>query len=751
MPERRQSPDPPRRHTGRPARQFEKLDEFESNYALEQFGQRDLMLDLGVLLWIITLGEALLAGRLSPEPDTPLESALRVPIAVVCLLVAVAFLTFFRRLDDQRTARWVLGVSVLALGIQLTLSFYGPGTLGGFQVALVAITIYAAQFLRAGGVSVVMFLMSCVAALAVWQNYRADYAPHLLSQMSLLVVVLWAVAYSLYALKEDRVGALEEAERTAFTDSLTGLPNTRMVRRRAESMLESRNERIHGRVGLILLDLDGFRATNMLRGHSDGDAILRVVASAVQHGAERSEIVGRTGSDEFVVLIGNATRTEVDALAESLRATVLAAIDEELPANVDLDVSIGIAISGEGDSNFAEMMRTADRSMYLEKARHERSTIGRRRGLATDSRIHPAAAPSEAPTRPAAKRWKRLRWSNRPAQSRFYSVAWILSGVAVVISMQMPDAVDHDSLAVGLTAAFAIAMGIFRYATPPSTKLPMQFAEVLIASLTLMGTIYLTGKSSSPAVPIELLILVFIGWFMPLRSIFPIAVVSILIILVPTLLYPSASISLMDVVTLYGGIGVALTMLLILYYNHFYIERAQSLTRQLAWLDPRAGAYNRRAFDERMSDELDRLSFGDRDALAVVMVDLGDFNAVSASHGRRASDDLLSIVAEALAAASRDEDCVARLGGDEFAIVAPGVDAESARALAQRLVSSVREAIGEVDLELGGLVRPSAGFSLYGMHGRTADELVTAADIALTAAKTSSRDPNRVSSFVVSL
>jgi diguanylate cyclase (GGDEF)-like protein len=219
----------------------------------------------------------------------------------------------------------------------------------------------------------------------------------------------------------------------------------------------------------------------------------------------------------------------------------------------------------------------------------------------------------------------------------------------------------------------------------------------------------------------------------------------------PAFLGNSSEVLILDVVTILGGIVVSAALLLVLYYNHYYLERARSLTDQLASLDPRAGTNNRRAFEERMRKELDELSYGDRDALAVVMIDLGNFKSVSANYGRVIGDQMLTEVASALDAASREEDCVARLGGDEFAIVAPGVDAESARALAERLVDAVREALEVTDLPSNEQVRPSAGFALYGMHGRTTDELVTAADIALTAAKTSGRDPNRVSSFVVAL
>ena len=94
---------------------------------------------------------------------------------------------------------------------------------------------------------------------------------------------------------------------------------------------------------------------------------------------------------------------------------------------------------------------------------------------------------------------------------------------------------------------------------------------------------------------------------------------------------------------------------------------------------------------------------------------------------------------------------MARLGGDEFAVVLPGVSADTARELAHRFVRAANDSISRKELRQEPAIRPSAGFALYGMHGRTAEELVDAADIALTAAKTSGRDGDRVSSFVVSL
>jgi diguanylate cyclase (GGDEF)-like protein len=616
----------------------------------------------------------------------------------------------------------------------------------------VGVTIYSSQFLGLRGVTAMLTLVTIVSGLAAYANYNDPQAPYFLSQTVLLVIVLWGVGYSVYALKQDRARALREAERAAFSDTLTGLPNARMLRRRATVLLDARNERINRQTGLIVLDLDGFRAANMLRGHRYGDQLLRAVATGALEFAKPGQMVARTGSDEFTVLVPDTTEHDLEALGHAYRAAVLDAIDREAEHGVSVDASVGVALSGNDGNSFEALMRSADRSMYVVKAAHDRRAATRRVPVESEPR------PSDLPWSPADSRvagppgrWAYLRWSNRPTQVKFTSLSWLLSASAVVAALAMPDAVEHNDRTVLALVLFAIFMAAVRYVTRPSMHLAQQLLDVFVASVALGVAIHYTGGSSSAVTPIELLILIYIGWFLPLKWVVPAAALSVLMIMGPAFLGNSSEVLILDVVTILGGIVVSAALLLVLYYNHYYLERARSLTDQLASLDPRAGTNNRRAFEERMRKELDELSYGDRDALAVVMIDLGNFKSVSANYGRVIGDQMLTEVASALDAASREEDCVARLGGDEFAIVAPGVDAESARALAERLVDAVREALEVTDLPSNEQVRPSAGFALYGMHGRTTDELVTAADIALTAAKTSGRDPNRVSSFVVAL
>jgi diguanylate cyclase (GGDEF)-like protein len=727
-----------------------ELAAFEREYTIESFSQRDLMLDLGAALWFVLVAVAIGAGQFDDSVESGLQSIARLLIAAGSTAVAISLLTWVRRLDDERTSQVVAYVTVLALIFQFVLSFYGPGALGAMVVGQVAVTVYSAQFLGARGLAGILALTTVIAGLGVYFNYNDPEAPHFLSQTVLMIIILWAVGYSVYVLKQDRAEALEEAERTAFSDPLTSLPNTRMLRRRSELLLDLRNERLNRQIGLIVLDLDGFRAANMLNGHREGDRLLLAAAEAMRDVALDGEFVARTGSDEFSVLTNNAERETLGVRGEIYREAVLKAIDKISGQGVNIDASVGVALSGDGNATIESLVRNADRSLYLVKAEHERRGSARRPVVeedAEESSWTPAEPPS---TRPLTRR-ERLRWQNRPTQVKFTALSWLLSALAVAISLAMPDAVPGSTGAIIILVIFGTFMAALRYVTDVSFRFTQQLLDVGISSVALGLTIYFTGNTASPALPIALLILIYVGWFLPLRSVLPVSVVSLMIIFTPYLWGDDTPATMLDVVTIVGGVLVAAALLLVLYYNHYFLERAQTLTAQLASLDPRAGTYNRRAFEERMRVELDHLSYGDRDALAVVMIDLGNFKSVSANYGRIIGDQMLTEVAAALTAASREEDCIARLGGDEFGIVAPGVNAESARALAQRLVDAVRGALQDSDLPSNAEVRPSAGFALYGMHGRTTDELVTAADIALTAAKTSGRDPNRVSSFVVAL
>jgi diguanylate cyclase (GGDEF)-like protein len=120
------------------------------------------------------------------------------------------------------------------------------------------------------------------------------------------------------------------------------------------------------------------------------------------------------------------------------------------------------------------------------------------------------------------------------------------------------------------------------------------------------------------------------------------------------------------------------------------MRRTQTALQRLATQDELTGALNARAFEERLSEELDR----DRRynvPLALLYLDLDDFKAVNDRHGHRTGDAVLRLVVNATRRAVRQSDIVGRLGGDEFAVLMPETEGAVAEAAANRLADGIRE------------------------------------------------------------
>jgi len=170
----------------------------------------------------------------------------------------------------------------------------------------------------------------------------------------------------------ERVGLQDELVRQAHYDGLTGLANRGLFRDRLEQAL-TRSTRAGGSVGVLILDLDGFKQVNDSLGHEAGDQLLRVVADRLTETVRATDTVARFGGDEFAVLIDQTD----EALAVSVARRALARLAE--PAVVggrELEVaaSIGIALQ-TGESGGDELVRNADVAMYAAKdagrGRHE--------------------------------------------------------------------------------------------------------------------------------------------------------------------------------------------------------------------------------------------------------------------------------------------------------------------------------------------------------------------------------------------
>jgi diguanylate cyclase (GGDEF)-like protein len=164
---------------------------------------------------------------------------------------------------------------------------------------------------------------------------------------------------------------VSQARHLATHDSLTGLPNRRLLLDRLGQALAYAT-RYRQRVVLLVIDLDGFKLVNDVHGHGVGDELLRQVAGRLQNCVRLCDTVCRYGGDEFVVMlpqIGAAEDAEVVSAKIRARLAAPYAFGNEQPIRVT--VSIGVAVYLEDGQTSRELLDRADAAMYAEKIRHK--------------------------------------------------------------------------------------------------------------------------------------------------------------------------------------------------------------------------------------------------------------------------------------------------------------------------------------------------------------------------------------------
>jgi len=157
----------------------------------------------------------------------------------------------------------------------------------------------------------------------------------------------------------------EQAENSAVTDYLTGLPNARSLFLQLDREL-ARCKRDNNTLTVMVADLDGFKQINDRFGHLEGNRVLRLFAHSLKETSREYDYVARMGGDEFVVIAPGLTAEASARKAEQMRS--LAQQAGKTICNEDiLSLSVGKALYPEDGMDAERILSEADKRMYLQK------------------------------------------------------------------------------------------------------------------------------------------------------------------------------------------------------------------------------------------------------------------------------------------------------------------------------------------------------------------------------------------------
>jgi diguanylate cyclase (GGDEF)-like protein/PAS domain S-box-containing protein len=157
----------------------------------------------------------------------------------------------------------------------------------------------------------------------------------------------------------------------AGQDSLTGLANRRQIERAIGNQIEIAGQ--GGESGSVLMaDLDDFKRVNDEHGHETGDEVLRFFASQLKNEIRETDLAGRFGGDEFIVLMGNVDEAKADTICNQIMDHFDKLVFKPEGLALPVRVSVGHAQIESGSESATSVLASADRAMY--KVKRERKS-----------------------------------------------------------------------------------------------------------------------------------------------------------------------------------------------------------------------------------------------------------------------------------------------------------------------------------------------------------------------------------------
>ena len=175
--------------------------------------------------------------------------------------------------------------------------------------------------------------------------------------------------YSTFEDITERMQLSQELRRQASTDDLTGVANRRSLMARLTSEFEriARHPALH--CSVLALDLDLFKQVNDTWGHAAGDAVLLQVSRLMREATRQHDVVGRSGGEEFTLLLPDTQAAEALMLAERLRRRIDATPVLHAGLSISVTASMGLSVILPQDLSIDAVLARADMALY--DAKHQ--------------------------------------------------------------------------------------------------------------------------------------------------------------------------------------------------------------------------------------------------------------------------------------------------------------------------------------------------------------------------------------------
>jgi diguanylate cyclase (GGDEF)-like protein len=291
--------------------------------------------------------------------------------AIFVVTVGIANAIFIKRHGSLNIASWILVITALlglAFSSVYTGGFSAPGVLLAPIIPIMTVLLInkRAAWISLGGVCLILAGVFVLGIYGYVPENQTDQKMIMFGRYIVLTCLCLIATWVVSSFASISRTLLVQLEKQSNIDYLTGILNRRAIE--ARLLLEvGRAKRADKWLSFIMADVDFFKLYNDSNGHQAGDNCLKDIAALIDGCCERpSDVVGRFGGEEFVLILPDTNNEGAQSIAENIRKTLLEQNIHYGPKNANpVTLTLGIvSVKGNAISDVEKLIRDADAALY---------------------------------------------------------------------------------------------------------------------------------------------------------------------------------------------------------------------------------------------------------------------------------------------------------------------------------------------------------------------------------------------------